>query len=208
MNKVAANPVFVCEGRRSVTEEALASGAVLMSSTNEDALETAVHEHARLVYRIAYSVLRNHHDAEDATQETFIRVMRYRRKLQGVDHAKTYLARIAWRVALERRQAKPEVSLGEVAIAEAIVQLRSQLASGEQTTLGNEMAALLESLISALPKTLRDPLRLSTVEEFEPREIADVLRTSEASVRSRLFRARQILKEKLQALEGNHGTPR
>jgi RNA polymerase sigma-70 factor (ECF subfamily) len=208
MNKAAANPVFVCEGRRTVAEQALASGAVLMSSTNEDALETAVHEHARLVYRIAYSVLRNHHDAEDATQETFIRVMRYRRQLQGVDHAKTYLARIAWRVALERRQAKPEVSLGETAIAEAILQLRSQLASGEQTTLGNEMAALLESLISALPKTLRDPLRLSTVEEFEPREIADVLGTSEASVRSRLFRARQILKEKLLALEGNHGTPR
>ena len=208
MNKAAANPVFVCEGRRTVAEQALASSAVLMVATNEDALETAVREHARLVYRIAYSVLRNHHDAEDATQETFIRVMRYRRQLQGVDHAKTYLARIAWRVALERRQAKPEVSLGETAIAEAILQLRSQLASGEQTTLGNEMAALLESLISALPKTLQDPLRLSTVEEFEPREIADLLRTSEAAVRSRLFRARQILKEKLQAFEGNHGSPR
>jgi RNA polymerase sigma-70 factor (ECF subfamily) len=210
MNKAAANPVFVFEGRRTVAEQALASSAVLMVATNEDALETAVREHARLVYRIAYSVLRNHHDAEDATQETFIRVMRYRRKLQGVDHAKTYLARIAWRVALERGKSRtrPEVSLSEATMTEAMVQLRSQLASGEQTTLGNEMAALLESLISALPKTLQDPLRLSTVEEFEPREIADLLRTSEAAVRSRLFRARQILKEKLQAFEGNHGSPR
>jgi len=208
MNKAALKPVFVYEGRRTVAEQALASDAVLMSSTNEDALETAVHEHARLVYRIAYSVLRNHHDAEDATQETFIRVMRYRRKLQGVDHAKTYLARIAWRVAVERSQAKPEISLSEDTITEAIFELRSQLASGEQTTLGNEMSALLESLIAALPKTLRDPLRLSSIEEFEPREIADVLRTSEAAVRARLFRARQILKEKLQALEGNHGNRR
>jgi len=208
MNKAALKPVFVYEGRRTVAEQALASDAVLMSSTNEDALETAVHEHARLVYRIAYSILRNHHDAEDATQETFIRVMRYRRKLQGVDHAKTYLARIAWRVAVERSQAKPEISLSEDTITEAIFELRSQLASGEQTTLGNEMSALLESLIAALPKTLRDPLRLSSIEEFEPREIADVLRTSEAAVRARLFRARQILKEKLQALEGNHGNRR
>ena len=208
MNKTAPHPVCVFEGRRTVAEQALASSAVLMAATNEDALETAVREHARLVYRIAYSVLRNHHDAEDATQETFIRVMRYRRKLQGVDHAKTYLARIAWRVALERSKTRPEISLSEAATSEAIVQLRSQLASGEQATLGNEMSALLESLISALPKTLRDPLRLSSIEEFEPREIADVLGTSEASVRSRLFRARQLLKEKLQALEGNHGIPR
>src|SRR5215469_8189443 len=208
MNKAAPDPVFVFEGRRTVEEQALASGVALMASTKEDALETAVREHARLVYRIAYSVLRNHHDAEDATQETFMRVMRYKRKLQGVDHAKTYLARIAWRVAIERNKANPEISLSEARITDAIFELRSQLASGEQTTLGEEMAALLESLILALPKTLRDPLRLSTIEEFEPREIADVLGTSEASVRSRLFRARQVLKEKLKALEENHGIRR
>src|SRR5215468_2316955 len=53
-----------------------------MTATNEDALEAAVREHTRLVYRIAYSVSRNHHDAEDATQETFMRVLRYRRKLR------------------------------------------------------------------------------------------------------------------------------
>jgi len=208
MNKTAAHPVFRFEGSRTVAEQALRSGAVLMASTNEDALETAVREHARLVYRIAHSVLRNQHDAEDATQETFIRVMRYRRKLQGVRDRKTYLARIAWRVAIERSQAKAEISLSEAATSDAIFELRSQLVSAEQTALGNELASLIESLISALPKTLRDPLRLSTLEEFEPREIAEVLGTSEASVRSRLFRARQILKEKLKAWEGNHGIPR
>ena len=185
------------EGRRTVAEQALASGARLMASTNEDVLEIAVREHARLVYRIAYSVLRNQQDAEDATQETFLRVMRYRRTLQGVDDRKTYLARIAWRVALERSKTKPEISLSEGAMSDVIFELRSRLASGEQVALGNELAALLESLIAALPKALRDPLRLSSMEEFDPRQIAEVLGTSEAAVRSRLFRARQILKEKL-----------
>jgi len=197
MNKAAASPVFRFEGRRTVAEQALASGARLMASTNEDVLEIAVREHARLVYRIAYSVLRNQQDAEDATQETFLRVMRYRRTLQGVDDRKTYLARIAWRVALERSKTKPEISLSEGAMSDVIFELRSRLASGEQVALGNELAALLESLIAALPKALRDPLRLSSMEEFDPRQIAEVLGTSEAAVRSRLFRARQILKEKL-----------
>jgi RNA polymerase sigma-70 factor (ECF subfamily) len=194
------------EGRRTVAEQAFVSEAVMMAT--EDALESAVREHARLVYRIAYSALRNHHDAEDAAQETFVRVLRYKKKLEGVRDPKTWLARIAWRVAVERSRKRPEISMSEAETASAVVEIRSQLASAEESTLGNEMAALLASLITALPDPLRDALRLSTIEELSPSEVAGVLGTSEASVRSRLFRARQILKEKLCALEGSYGTQR
>jgi RNA polymerase sigma-70 factor, ECF subfamily len=191
-----------------VTERALTQNALLMTATNEDALEAAVREHARLVYRIAYSVSRNHHDAEDATQETFMRVMRYRRKLEGIRDTKTWIARIAWRVALDHTKRRPSVSLSETEIADAASQLRSGGRSAEEAAMSKEMAECLASLIAALPKALRDAIRLSTVEELAPSEVAEVLETSEASVRSRLFRARQILKEKLLALEGSHGTSR
>src|ERR1700735_2835694 len=67
-------------------------------------IEVLVRQNARLVYRIAYAVLRSHHDAEDATQETFVRVLRYGKQLAGVDDPKTWLARIAWRVAIDRRK--------------------------------------------------------------------------------------------------------
>jgi len=196
------------EGRRTVAEQAFVSEAVMMARTNEDALESAVREHARLVYRIAYSALRNHHDAEDATQETFVRVLRYKKKLEGVRDPKTWLARIAWRVAVQRSKKRPEISMSNQETARAVVELRSHLASAEENTLGKEMAELLASLIAALPDSLRDALRLSTIEQLSPREVAEVLGTSEASVRSRLFRARQILKERLSALEGSYGTQR
>jgi RNA polymerase sigma-70 factor, ECF subfamily len=194
------------EGRRTVAEQAFVSEAVMMAP--EDVLESAVREHARLVYRIAYSVVRNHHDAEDATQETFVRVLRYKKKLEGVRDPKTWLARIAWRVAVERSKKRPEISMSETEAATAAIELRSQLATAEESTLGNEMAELLASLISALPGPLRDALRLSTIEDLSPMEIAKVLGTTEASVRSRLFRARQILKEKLSALERSYGNQR
>jgi len=187
-----------------VAEAVISNGAIPLADANEDALEAAVREHARLVYRIAYSVLRNHHDAEDSTQETFMRVLRYRRKLQGVQDPKTWLARIAWRVAIERGRRRPEISLSDLETDSAILQLRSQLASAEEKTLGREMTELLESLVAALPETLRDAIRLSSVEELSPDEMAQVLATSESSVRSRLFRARQILKEKLAKLEGRY----
>lgn len=194
------------EGRRTVADQAFVNEAVMLARTNEDALESVVRQHARLLYRIAYSVLRNHHDAEDATQEAFVRVLRYRNKLDGVRDPKTWLARIAWRVAVERSKKRPEVSLTLKETEDAVVQLRSQSASAEESALGNEMSMLLSSLIAALPEQLRDALRLSTVNELSPAEIAEVLGTSEASVRSRLFRARRILKEKLSALEGSYGT--
>ncbi len=185
-----------------MAEAVISNGAIPLAEADEDALEAAVREHARLVYRIAYSVLRNHHDAEDVTQETFVHVLRYRRKLEGVQDPKTWLARIAWRVAVERNKKRPEISLSGAETAEAIVEPRSQLASAEEKTLGREIAGLLESLISALPESLRNALTLSTLEELAPAEIAQVLGTTESSVRSRLFRARQILKQKLAKLEG------
>jgi RNA polymerase sigma-70 factor (ECF subfamily) len=175
-----------------------------MAATNEDALETVVREHARLVYRIAYSVLRNHHDAEDATQETFVRVLRYRRKLEGVEDPKTWLAKIAWRVAIQRGKRQPVISMSEIEVRDVATQIRSQLSSAEENALGTELSALLASLISALPDPLRDALRLSTIEGLSPAEIAQVLGSSESSVRSRIFRARQILKQRLAALEGTY----
>lgn len=200
--------VFIYEGRHTVTERALTQNALLMTATNEDALQTVVREHARLVYRIAYSVSRNHHDAEDATQETFMRVLRYRRKLEGVEDPKTWIARIAWRVAVEQAKKRPAVSLSEKGAEVAVAEIRAGGNTAEELAASNQMALILQSLIAALPDSLRDAMMLSTVQELLPAEIAQVLGTSEASVRSRLFRARQILKEKLKALEVSHGTTR
>ena len=179
-----------------------------MAGTNEDALEAIVREHARLVYRIAYSVLRNHYDAEDATQETFVRLLRYKRKLEGIQDPKAWLAKIAWRVAIERGKKQPVISMSELEVRNAAKLMVSQLSSAEENASGSELSALLDSLISALPEPLRDALRLSTIEGLSPAEIAQVLESSESSIRSRIFRARQILKEKLAALEVRHENTR
>lgn len=183
-----------------VVERVIGNPAIPVPQAEEDALELAVREHARLVYRIAYAVLRNHHDAEDASQETFLRVLRYRRKLAGIREPRTWLARIAWRTAAERRRKVVHVMLDESR------DLASGAMSAEQVLLGSETGALLESLIAALPSKLRDPLTLATLEEMSPADIAGVLEIGEAAVRSRIFRARQVLKQKLiTRLEGKHG---
>jgi RNA polymerase sigma-70 factor, ECF subfamily len=169
-----------------------------------DLVETAVRDHTRLVYKIACSVLRNTADAEDATQETFLRVLRQRKRLSEVEDVKNWVARIAWRVAVGRRKKLCEVPLHEA--TESVEQTRIISGAAEEVAITAQSMNLLHRLITGLPGDLRDPLVLSTVQEMSPPDIAQVLGTSAAAVRARLFRARGVLREKMFALtEGKHG---
>jgi RNA polymerase sigma-70 factor (ECF subfamily) len=176
---------------------ALIEPSAVGENVAEAALEHLVRAHARLVFKIAYSVLRNHHDAEDAVQEVFLRVMRQRRDLSAVRDVRAWLARITWRVAVDRRN-PPQLSDAETTAA--LEQLRSHAAGADHAAIGSQMLALTERLIANLPADLRDALTLSTVEEMTSSEIAAVLAIPETSVRTRLFRARKLLKEKLASL--------
>lgn len=215
MNTISLGTVFMNEERRVVTGEAILSGVAGVDRSkierslverSDEMLEVLIRDHARLVYRIAYAVLRHHHDAEDATQETFLRVLRYRSKLRRVEDPKTWLARIAWRVAADgnkRHGRNREIPLD---FGKPSAEVVSPEPPADQALRGHQVEAVLEKLISALPVKLRQPLILSTIEEMSPREVAATLAINEAAVRSRVFRARQILKHKLaQRLNGNKG---
>jgi RNA polymerase sigma-70 factor, ECF subfamily len=198
MNKLSPNAVFTIEGRRVVAGEAILSGLRTVERSHDELLEALVRQHSGLVYRIAYAVLRGHHDAEDATQETFMRVLRYSSKLDEVEDPKTWLARIAWRVAVDRsrkRRWAREVPIDDP--DEPVPEPESTVAGADETLQSTQLSAKLERLIAVLPEKLRQPMILSTIEEMTPREIAVTLGVNEAAVRSRVFRARQILKEKL-----------
>jgi RNA polymerase sigma-70 factor (ECF subfamily) len=203
-NKLLPVPLFMFEGQRVLAGQAMVNQPIELAATEGDLLETAVRQHSRLVYRIAYSVLRNHHDAEDATQEVFIKVLRARTKLAEVQDPRNWLARIAWRVAVERGKKVKHVSTEEIATD----QLPAAGITADEQLLGREMSIILEVLIPGLPPKLRDVITLSTIEDLSPPDVAKVLGISEARTRSRLFRARQILRERMTAiLEGKHGRP-
>lgn len=172
-------------------------------------LETLVASHSLMVFRIAYSILRNRHDAEDAAQECFLRVLKHKDRLHQVQNAKTWLARVAWTTALDkRRSGRIMVSLSDEELgAEARLSLSDSSPAPDEQVAGRQMQHLLQRLIAGLPEDLRLPLELSTVQELNSAEIAEVMKIPEGSVRTRLFRARKQLKEKLAALlEGRrHG---
>jgi RNA polymerase sigma-70 factor, ECF subfamily len=186
------------EGKGLAMAEAVLSETRPVERGADELLEDMVRQYSRLVYRLAYAALRSRQEAEDATQETFLRVMRYGRKLTAVENPKTWLARIAWRVALDRSQKqrkRRESSLDDCETQ--VVELRSSDRLPFEELEISEVRARLDRLIQALPGKLRSPLILSALEEMSPAEVAATLGITEAGVRSRVFRARQILRQKL-----------
>jgi RNA polymerase sigma-70 factor, ECF subfamily len=172
-------------------------------------VETLVADHSRMVFRIAYSILRNHHDAEDAAQECFLRVWKHKDRLHEIGNAKTWLARIAWTTALDKRRASGKTLFLDDADAggELMESLSDGTPAADEQLVQRQKQQLLQRLIAGLPDDLAQTLELSTVQELNSAEIAEVMKIPEGSVRTRLFRARKQLKEKLAVLlEGmKHG---
>lgn len=156
----------------------------------DDQFAALVQTHSRFVFQVAYAVLRNVHDAEDAVQETFLKLYR-RRRWDAVANERAFFARAAWRVALDRLPKRAAQTPGP--------DLPARGASPEQQAIDADRAALVARLIDALPEDLRQPLALSTVDEMTSEQIAAVMNIPESTVRGRLLRARHILKEKLAA---------
>jgi RNA polymerase sigma-70 factor (ECF subfamily) len=158
----------------------------------EQALAVLVAEYASTLYRVAFSVLRNSADAEDAVQEAFLRVLRHRNQLGEVRDRRVWLIRIVWNIVLDRkRRAKTRPETDDVE------ELARVLPAGGMTADERAIAAQQHShvlgCVEQLPAKEREVLMLSAFEELSSVEIAAVLGITESSVRSRLFRARNLM---------------
>ena len=90
--------------------------------------------------------------------------------------------------------------------ATVVAELHASGASLEQIASDRQMMRFVEDAIAELPADLRDAVTLAAVEELSAAEAAEVLEVAEATVRTRVFRARILLREKLaKILEGHHG---
>jgi RNA polymerase sigma-70 factor (ECF subfamily) len=165
-------------------------------SDREAAFALLVGRHSRLMYRVAFSLLRNAPDAEDAVQEAFLKLYRGE-AWRKMENEKAFLARTVWRVALDRRP-KP----GQEALGDSGAEFASKEDSPETSAVRGSQAARLRRMIDALPEELRQVLVLSAIEELNSREIAELIGIPEGTVRTRMMRAREELRRQFQVSEG------
>jgi RNA polymerase sigma-70 factor (ECF subfamily) len=162
----------------------------------EATMETLVNQYASALYRVAFSVLRNTADAEDAVQEVFLRVLRHSDKLEEIRDQRVWLVRIVWNIVLDRKRrtkTRPETD----DVEELARVLPSKGLSAEQVATAAQHHAHVLACVDKLPAKERQVLMLSAFDELSSVEIAGVLGITESSVRSRLFRARNLMAEML-----------
>jgi RNA polymerase sigma-70 factor, ECF subfamily len=163
---------------------------------NDEAFSLLVYRQHRFVFRVAFALLRHAQDAEDIAQETFLKLYRNGR-WRDIRDERAFLARVAWRLALDLRRGLT-IEAAEVD-ADA---MPSPMASPEQQVVTADNTATLHRLIDALPEELRQPLVLSGIDGLTSQEVGVVLGLAEGTVRTRLMRARQLLKGKVANTKG------
>ena len=140
--------------------------------------------YAPAVYRLAYARTGSRTDAEDVMQEVFLRLMKAGPVFESEEHAKAWLLRVASNCASDlfrlpwRRREGP---------------LEDDLPAPEQPEAGSVTEAVL-----ALPVRYRIPIHLYYYEDYSVAEIAKIMGRSEGTVKSRLFRDRKLLRERLE----------
>lgn len=172
---------------------------------DEAAFETIMRRHNRMLYRAARSILKNEAEAEDALQDAYLLAYRRIGSFRGQAQLSTWLARIVINEALARvrRQRRERVvipflpdSNDERSVAdESEDAMRPE--PPEQAVMRAQTRCLLENKIDKLPVAFRMVFMLRALEEMSVEETAQALDIPQATVRSRFFRARGLLRESL-----------
>lgn len=171
------------------------SGAfVSLDEQLEREFEDRLRESSTLAFRIAYGVLRNRQDAEDVAQDAFAKAYRSFRQLRDRDRFRAWLARMTWRLAIDRWRSDRRRTAREQSVETAAAP------SSEDGALSSERSEQLWRAIDRLPEKLRVVVVLCAIEEHDIRAVAGLLALPEGTVKSRLYLARRGLAESLRCL--------
>ncbi|CUA99487.1 RNA polymerase sigma factor [Thiomonas bhubaneswarensis] len=167
------------------------------------AFEAIMRRHNRLLFRTARSIVKDDAEAEDVLQEAYLRAWQALATFRADAKLSTWLVRVVANQALGRlRRQRADIIPLEAAMSAPDQDIQTRLTaravdSPESQTERVMLRRILESRIDALPEAFRTVFMLRAVEEMDVAEIAQALDIPEATVRTRFFRARSLLREGL-----------
>jgi RNA polymerase sigma-70 factor (ECF subfamily) len=168
------------------------------------AVALIIQQQNQRLYRIARSILRDDFEAEDALQEAYIRAFTSLDSFRGDSQLGTWLARIIMNEALGRlRRRKPTIEFDTFAKAHEgsaeIIRFPANPDLDPETTMAQrEIRALLERAIDALPEAFRTVLVARLIEGMSIEETAELFAIKPETVKTRLHRARRLLKDEME----------
>jgi len=186
------------------TDQQDASDMQLLVEGRDSVLNSLMERHSERLFRYLIRQLQNEDDAADIAQEAFVRVYQHRAKFDPRQRFSTWLYTIATNLARDRlkwRSRHPQVSLnqpvgeGDNIMGDAIPDSKPL---PDAVLVSNERADAVRDVIATLPEDLRTAIILSEYQLLSNAEIANVLRCSVKAIESRIYRAKQRLRESLE----------
>lgn len=171
---------------------------------DEAAIRLIMQSNNRRLYRIARGILRNDSEAEDVVQETYVRAFTHLNSFRGDSSLATWLARIAMNEALGRlRRAQPSVewtTLPPGVLEAQIIQFPHSAPSDdpEKTMAQREIQQVVEHAIDDLPEIFRIVFITRVIEGMNVEETAELLGLKPETVKTRLHRARTMLRDNVE----------
>ena len=168
-----------------------------MASSNHLQFETIVEQYSDFVFNLAYRVLGNHADAEDAAQDAFLSAYRNFDRFRGESSVSTWLYRIAVNAALMKlRREKNRKTLSSTGFED--LQMSGAEEGPERQALNSELRERLEQGLAVLAPNLKAAVIFRDVQGLNNQEAADALDISVSSLKARLHRGRILLRKHLE----------
>lgn len=174
-----------------------------------DLYEVLMRRHNQKLFRAVRAILRDDGEAEDVVQEAYVSAYRHLASFVGQARFSSWLVRIAVNGALDRRRRRARIVSLDAALEDSSINRDAPPTAGtspedpERQSARHELAHLLEDAIDALPAAFRTVYVLRDVEGMSTQETAESLELEVNTVKTRLHRARSMLREQLyQTVDG------
>jgi len=185
--------------------ELIERAASVARSEDRQAFDELVERYHKQAYNIAYRMTGNHADAEDLTQEAFIRAFRFFAQYKRELPFDSWLYKIMSNAFVDtlRRRPKAQIRSLDAPVAtedgEAFLDIADPSDGPEDLVLSREMDSRIQSALGSMPEDFRLAVIYADIEGLSYEEIADAMSCSIGTVRSRLHRGRKLLRDRLKA---------
>ena len=185
----------------SCTEQDDASLVSASKRGDQEAFALLVQRHQRRVFNLVFGMVQQYEEASEITQDAFLAAWQGLPSFRGEARFSTWLHRIAYNCALKQlEQRKRDKVLQSAMQAEQLIENRNpERADAVMETHARQ--ALIQDLLARLPEKYRVVLVLRHLQEMTYEEMAEILTMPIGTIKTHLFRARHLLKERLEAFD-------
>lgn len=168
---------------------------------NRKELEKYIYTYGKDLYSFCCSITRNRQEADDLYQDTFLKLYEIRENLVVNKNPKSFLMSVSvnlYRNYKRKLLTRQKIIGLEMSVDEMVIDIPSTERMTEEKLIVQEESRILHAMIKKLPDKYRIPILLFYMEELSLSDVSQIMKLPEGTVKSRIYRAKKILKQKLE----------